>query len=104
MVYDIHLPLSNGSGSCSRCNRKLASAAIPLYQHWQISPVAFGKRKVRHNNSLLSITPRSSHSTFNQQETGKGEKLILLVREFWKPASRNYKLASVTTSHTPKER
>ncbi len=48
LAYNFHLPLSNGSGGCSRCNRKAGIEAISSNQHWLTSFVAFVMRKVRH--------------------------------------------------------
>jgi hypothetical protein len=47
--------------------------------------------------SHLFITPRATDSTMKKRE--KGEKLILIVREFWKVARQNYNLASVNINH-----
>jgi hypothetical protein len=69
-----------GSGSSSRCNRKVGSAATSSHQHWPMSPVAFRMRKVQ--LLLFAITHREllipSSKPGRATSPGKGEKQILI--------------------------
>ncbi len=89
-------------------DRKSDTADISLCQHWQIS-LETGKW----DTSCLSITCRASPSTKGNweeqyiQPIGNKEKVknrFWLVKEFWKLANGNYKLASVNTSQLSKKK
>ncbi len=88
LAPNLHLLLSNGRVNCSRCNGKVGREAISSYQHWQIFPVTFGKKKSAtlaiflsylESFSCLWKLEQATHSTNKKQVM----RMTIVWKRFW---------------------